>query len=266
MVAIPKLQSSEPALRSFTSIAVDTIRADIVRCVLKPGEKLRIQSLCERYGTNASAIREALSRLVTDELVEAVDQKGFRVTQVSRDDLLDLTQTRICIESQALRKAIELGDAEWEAQVVAAYHRLSRSAPPSSNKAQENLQQTWEALHRQFHETLISGCRSRWLFSICRALYEKSERYRLLAQNYTKPAQRDALDEHRELMESALARNASLACSQLAQHFASTTEIILRGIYGTGKPSRQKVSTRGSNSPADPAQNPRRRGNARRSA
>jgi DNA-binding GntR family transcriptional regulator len=214
---------------NLASIAIERIRLDIVRCVLKPGEKLRIQSLCDRYDINSSAIREALSRLVTEELVEAVDQRGFRVCQVSRTDLLDLTQTRIGIESLALTQAIELGSAEWESHVLAAYHRLSRCALPPVDKTPGSSTGTWEVLHRQFHETLISGCQSRWLLSICRALFEKSERYRCLADDYTKPSERDALVEHKALMDAALDRDVALACARLEEHFTRTTQIILAG-------------------------------------
>lgn len=223
---------NEPGQRNLTSVAVEAIRLDILKCVLKPGAKLRINALCERYDINASAIREALSRLVTDELVEAVDQRGFRVTEVSREDLLDLTQTRICIESQALASAIERGDAEWEAQLLAAYHRLSKCPPPGHAKTPGSSLGSWDVLHQQFHEALISGCRSRWLLSICHALHEKSERYRCLAQGYTKPLQRDAMSEHRELMEAALSRDAALARTMLAEHFNLTAQIILDGLGG----------------------------------
>lgn len=231
---------NEPGPRSLTSIAVVKIRADVVRCVLKPGEKLRIQALCERYGVNASAIREALSRLVTDGLVEAVDQRGFRVSAVSREDLLDLTETRIGIESQALAKAIEIGDSDWEASVVAAYHRLSRSPLPPVDKAPGSTPSAWEILHRQFHETLLAGCGSRRLIDICRALYEKSERYRRLAEDYTEPRQRDLLTEHRALMEAALARDAALACRKLSVHFTMTTQIILDRIDASAGAARTK--------------------------
>jgi GntR family transcriptional regulator, carbon starvation induced regulator len=229
MTEAPAASLNERSMRNLASIAIDSIRLDIVRCVLKPGEKLRIQSLCDRYDINSSAIREALSRLVTEELVEAVDQRGFRVCQVSRSDLLDLTQTRIGVESLALAQAIELGSAEWESHVLAAYHRLSKCALPPVDKNPGSSTGAWEVLHRQFHETLISGCRSRWLLSICRALFEKSERYRCLAEDYTKPSERDALKEHKELMDAALGRDATLARARLEEHFTRTTQVILAG-------------------------------------
>jgi GntR family transcriptional regulator, carbon starvation induced regulator len=213
--------------RNLASIAIDQIRADIVRGVLKPGEKLRIQSLSEKYAMNASAIREALSRLVTDGLVEAVDQRGFRVTRISRQDLLDLTQARIDLECLLLTRSIELGDVEWESKIVSALHQLSRCAPPSASPA-ANPSQDWGLLHQRFHEALISGGHSTWLFNFSRLLYEQSERYRNVAEHLTNEQSRDALKEHRDLTEAVLQRNAPLACAHLKEHFTLTTQIILK--------------------------------------
>ena len=62
-------------------------------------------------------MREALSRLVADGLVQASDQRGFRVSPVSAADLRDVTQTRVDIEGLALRRSIEhgirLGSLRW---------------------------------------------------------------------------------------------------------------------------------------------------------
>ena len=119
--------SAPSSARSLTSLAYERLRDDILRGRLAPSERLRIQALSERYQIGATAIREALSRLTTDGLVEAEDQRGFTVASVSREELLDLTQTRIEIEQMALRMAVANGDVEWESHIVSSFHRLSRA-------------------------------------------------------------------------------------------------------------------------------------------
>ena len=84
-----------------------------------------LSRLMQRYGFSSSAVREALSRLVTDGLVEAVDQRGFRTTPASREQLIDITETRVTVESVALQRSIEHGDLAWESRIVAAFHRLA---------------------------------------------------------------------------------------------------------------------------------------------
>jgi DNA-binding GntR family transcriptional regulator len=214
--------------RTQTSVAVERLRADIVAGRLRPREKLRVQLLATRYGLAASALREALSRLVTDGLVDVEDQKGFRVARVSRDGLLDLTDTRVEIESLALRRAIKNGDVAWESGIVAAFHRLSR-APEQEAQAHPDdpaLVDGISDLHRDFHASLISACRSEWLLYFSGLLYELSERYRRLAL-YVTPSSRNTLMEHKHLMETVIQRDATKACTLLDEHLRETTRIIL---------------------------------------
>lgn len=219
---------SQPSPRSLTTLAFEKLRQDILSGGLRPEERLRIQALSDRYGIGATAIREALSRLVTDGLVESEDQRGFCVARVSRDELIDLTQTRIRLEQTALRLAIDHGDVEWESRLLSSFHRLSRTDPPTS---QEKLA-PWAQVHRQFHESLLQGCRSAWTMRLCGLLYDKSERYRNLALQGTQPKPRDVASEHRLLMDAAMAGDAEGACQLLAEHFWETTNIILNAGFG----------------------------------
>jgi len=137
---------------------------------------------------------------------------------------MDLTETRIAIEGMAVRKAIAHGDVEWEAQVLSSFHRLSRTPAPVTiaNHA------AWALAHRQFHESLVAQCGSPWLLRLCAMLYDKSERYRNLAERSTRPEERDTAGEHRALMEAiAMERDADKAVALMSAHFLATTEVIL---------------------------------------
>jgi len=210
--------------KSLTSLAFDRVRTDILTGRLRPDERLKIQALSERYGIGATAIREALSRLVSDGLVESEDQRGFMVASISREDLVDLTNTRIDVDCLAFRRSIERGDVEWETGVASSLYRLSRTPHPSD--ADSHV--VWATAHRKFHESLVAGCGSRWLLRLSATLYDKSERYRNLAEPRTSPDVRDVDSEHRVLAEAALARKADQACELLAKHFKRTTDIILQ--------------------------------------
>lgn len=220
------------SLKSLTGVAFDRIREDILLGRLRPDERLRINNLTERYNVGATAVREALSRLVADDLVVAEDQRGFCVSPISKADLLDLTQTRVDIEGLALSKAIEGGDVEWESGVVSAFHRLSRCSLPTDQGGE--LHRQWGLVHRQFHESLLAGCMSPWLLRLTNLLFDKSERYRNLAELKAESGFRDVGAEHKALMDAALQRNASLARQLIADHFWATTNILLKaGLVAT---------------------------------
>jgi DNA-binding GntR family transcriptional regulator len=215
--------ASTPSAKSLTTQAFEQLRADILGGALRPSERLRIQSLSERYQVGPTAIREALSRLVPEGLVESEEQRGFCVAAVSREELMDLTTTRVAIEGLALSQALEKGGVAWESRLLSAYHLLSRTPAPTD----EARHGPWAVAHRAFHEALVDGCGSPWMLRVCGLLYDKSERYRNLAEIYTRPKGRDTFNEHRELMEAAMARDIAKVQQLLHGHYWETTEIVL---------------------------------------
>lgn len=226
--------------RSLTTQAFERLRGDILSGRLQPSQRLRIQALSDHYQIGATAIREALFRLLADGLVESEDQRGFNVAPVAKEDVFDLIDTRIELESSALRSSIERGGIEWESALLANYHRLVKTPPPSSP---ENLP-AWDEAHRRFHEALLAGCQSRWTLKMCRMLFDQSERYRNLAYTGTSKYKRDLRSEHRLLMEATMARDPEKATQLLADHYTATKQIILKDAFemagGAGKPAQRR--------------------------
>src|SRR6185437_17138450 len=89
-------------------------RAAIMRGDLMPGTKLNLDRMRESFGVSLSPLREALCRLESDGLVTVVDQRGYRVTSVSDENLAEVTQLRVKLECWALKEAMVHGDVVWE--------------------------------------------------------------------------------------------------------------------------------------------------------
>jgi DNA-binding GntR family transcriptional regulator len=215
--------------RSLTSAVCANLKAEILSCRLKPDEKLHIGNFAKVYDVSLAAVREALSRLVADGLVVAEDQRGFRVSPASIEDLDDLTETRIEIECLALRRSITRGGADWSEGIEAAWNSLSRARTGS---------EIWPALHNQFHASLIGACGLEWLMRFRGILFEQSERYRALSRGRRNPP-RDRETEHRQLMEATLARDAPAATAFLTRHFKLTRDLVLKN-YGRPAPPMTK--------------------------
>ncbi len=205
---------------SLTSQIYQRIRSDIIVGTLEPGLKLKIEELRQTYGTGASPVREALSLLTSDRLVERFDQRGFRVAHVSAEAFNELLKTRCWLEDRALRESIAHGGKEWEEGVVLAHYRLSRT--PRSKTARTFVASAeWEQLHRQFHMALIAACGSAILTRFCEQLYDENIRYRNLAGASAYP-KRDVNAEHREIVDAVLDRDADLAVERLTGHYEKT--------------------------------------------
>jgi GntR family transcriptional regulator, carbon starvation induced regulator len=228
--------------RTRVEETVLAIRRDIISGDLEPDAKLAVESLRERYGVGSSTVREALSLLIPDGLVIARGQRGFTVSPISIDDLKDLGSTRILLETHALREAIANGDDDWEADIVAAFHRLG--------KAQETLDRRlpgsagdWEIRNHQFHAALTSACHSRWVRHMLDMLHHHSERYRRLALT-DRSIPRDVHAEHLALMEATLARDADTACEVAAAHIQRTTDVLAKlSVQGNGSDPLEQVAT-----------------------
>lgn len=203
------------------------IRAEILEGRLLPGAKLNIKALEQRFEVSLGAIREALSRLGAEGMVVAEAHRGYRVAPVSKEELLDLTRTRVELESLCLSKAMQHGDVEWEIRIVAAAHRMERLQDiPSDEEARKAP--AWNQAHGAFHEALVSACPSVWLLRMRELLYAQSERYRLLSVPLDTDHHRDVKAEHKRLVDAVLARDEPAALKALEEHFFATVQIILR--------------------------------------
>jgi GntR family carbon starvation induced transcriptional regulator len=214
------------------------LRDDIISGDLVPSQKLRIEHLRKSCGFGASALREALSRLVSDGLVECEAQRGYWVSPVSREELNDITTSRKVIEVEALRQSIALGSLEWEGRVVAACHSLERVETSMAESTRETIM-GWERANRQFHMALISGCPSRRLLRFTELLYDQSQRYRHRTV-LRRPIPRHGLSaEHTEIVQATLARDAERACPALSRHIDNTARAVDVAIFGTNADDRK---------------------------
>lgn len=220
---------------SLTQQVYERIRADLLACRLAPGEMLNIADLAKQLPASLGAVREALSRLTSEGLVEMEPKRGFRVSPLSTEDLHDLTALRLEIEMLCLRHAIEKGDLAWESALVGAYHTLSRVElrNPQDPVA---LNAEWIGAHHDFHEALVAACDSPWLLRVRRMLYAQSERYRQLSLPLGQTP-RDLDDEHQQIMKAALDRNIPEAMAAITRHLTTTMTVLLEA---TERQSGQK--------------------------
>ena len=201
----------------------ERLRQDIILGALAPGAKLKLEALSRRYEVSVNTLRETLSRLSADGLVVAEEQKGFAVLPVSPDDLREITEMRQLLECHALRLSLKNADLDWEARVIAAYHKLSRVEAVLDDDP-ERYGSDWERYNREFHDALIANCRSRWLLLYRRAMYDHSLRYRMLSLK-TKPFPRSqSAKEHRLILDAALARDADRAVEVLTAHILKAAQ------------------------------------------
>ena len=210
------------------------LRRMIVVGDIRPGEKLKIEGLRAKLHTGASPIREALSLLTSDNLVERIDQRGFRASPTSQSNFEEILALRCELEDMALRLSIANRTEAWEEDVVLSHHRMVRA----KNRGDE----AFEDRHKAFHLTLLENCNSPILLKFCSQLYDLNIRSRYLAGNALNYQRRDVSEEHAGILQAAVARDADLASDRLLNHY-KMTGAVLSGLMGNGGLPRGKEAS-----------------------
>lgn len=214
-------------MSSQTEVIYQAIYENILDGTLSAGEKLHIGKLAKRFAVGLSPVREALSKLTGTNLVIAISQRGFKVLPLSLEDMDDLYTTRIQIEKIALTLSIEKGDANWEANLLAAFHLLSQAEKKETLNTIEDYK-FWEKHHRVFNLALIAACGLKHLLIIQEKLYQQTERYRRIwfLAGLKKNSILTFSTKQKLIMEAALARDVEKAASLLEDHFENAKTLI----------------------------------------
>lgn len=192
----------------------ERVKRDIIFGILEPGAKLKLDSLRAHYGASVSTLREILNRLASEGFVVAPEQRGFFVKPVSKEDLIEVANLRVLLECSALKTSIEAGDTEWEGRLVAAHHKL-QSVEQKMRAGEHSHKELWKRYDWEFHQALISACNSQNLIALHGTIFEKYLRYQLLVLTFRGDS---AAEEHRLMMEAALARDSQEAAKILETH------------------------------------------------
>ena len=223
----PARAARSPTEETLSARVYERLRDEIVSGALEPGHRLTLGVLKERYGVGVTPLREAMLRLSASRLIVGEDRRGFRVAPATREHLADVLQTRQLVEALVLRSAFEAGNLEWEARVLAAFHRLKRTAmyAPGASRIREE----WELAHRDFHHAVLSPSPLQILLEFQAVLWDHAARYR----NLVRAGRLDAevlLHEHEQLMEAVLTKDVDMACMALRRHIRNAGNAVLAGM------------------------------------
>lgn len=166
-------------------------------------------------------VREALTRLAEQGLAVALPQQGFRVTPLDRNDLMELTEARVLLESVVLQQAIERGDIAWESSVVAAHHQLVNTAELDDDR---QINRAWFPAHERYHQSLLRGCGNNKLCAVVNSMRDAASLYRWWSVPMGNDHHRELDEEHQQLLEAV--RNRSAAADLIAQHIKRTADAL----------------------------------------
>lgn len=209
------------------------LKADIISARIAPGARVNIAEICTRLAVSPAAVREALSRLMSERLVVSEHNRGFRATAISVDALRELSRARAELDALCLREALKREDIDWEANLISASHRARRRRLLARRSDRDA--DAFVDAHAAFHDAVAAGCGNEWLIWTRRILSTQSERYRHLCIPMID--QKDELyAEGHPFIPAVLARDGEKAVALLTAHYEAMVEKIIAATEESARP------------------------------
>jgi len=200
--------------KTFQEQAYNIIQTAIVTGHLRPGDVYSVKSIAKELGISGTPVREALIRLSHKKLVEPVRNKGFRVSQVTDEELDQVFQVRSLLEPWAVGRAAECISKRVLRRAAALVDRMCAAAADSD--LAEFLR-----LDTEFHLLLVAQSGNATLVQIVAELRERMHLHGL-----KRIAQEGGLsgvaDIHRQLLESVASGDRAEASRLTLEHLQYT--------------------------------------------
>ncbi len=189
----------------------DGLRASILAGEFEAGHQLRQDEVAEQFGTSRIPVREALRQLESEGLVVFHANKGAVVKGLSLEDVLEMLDIRIALETRALKLAIPNMAIE---DLDAAQEILDRYDAASEPDA-------WGEMNWNFHWTLYAPCNRQKLLAMIEANYGHVNRFTRRQVSRAAGKARPQ-KEHHELLELCRQGKIEQAVELLERHIEQT--------------------------------------------
>lgn len=218
--------------------AYRVLLAEIVEGTLAPGTVLGEVEQSTRLGVSRTPVREALSRLVADGLVEPQAGRGLIVTEVSLDNISELYELREALEEQAVRLAAERGSPENFQGLAAAFDDMATLIDFGPDGVRDYYE-----LNRQLDEAIDAAIQNPYLVGALRNVRMHLRRVRRIAKDNPQRL-REAARETHLIVEAIIAGDSALAAHATHVHLhRSLTNIrvpVAPLLAQNGTPTSQK--------------------------
>jgi DNA-binding GntR family transcriptional regulator len=199
----------------------DDLKDMILSGRLKPGQKLVERDLGTQLQVSRTPIREALSRLAQEGLVEARPQRGHYVQVLDAKLVQDLYELREVLEGYAIHLAIARADGEDMARLQAYETALAKYD-------EDPVQGDAELMEgQQVHEIIARAADNELLFEMLMRLYDRLRLFIWIDALYADEAALTR-SEHRELIEAFKARDEARLLQLARDHLRRSRDNVLR--------------------------------------
>jgi len=217
MATLPdQINELQQNVNSLPETTYAWLRERILSGALPPGTELRQERIAKKFGVSRVPIREAMSRLQAEGLVELRPRRGFAVTSLDLAQIVEIFELRMAIEEHALTTATVLRSERDVAEVKAILDKMR-----SLNHQDADYLAQWAELNRQYHMRLIASANRERLAKIASNLSDAVEPYVRIESHLTGEVEQAEL-QHMAIFEAFRQGDAERAGRLSRDHCVST--------------------------------------------
>ncbi|MBS0538687.1 MAG: GntR family transcriptional regulator [Proteobacteria bacterium] len=210
---MPFVEEGVVARNSAVKQIVPTLRHRLLDWSYPPRHQLTEESLCAEFGVSRSPIRQALTELAAEGLLERDPHQSYRVRQLLLTDVEDLYEFRFAIEVQAVRGLARNGlPRDVEARL--------RKQWTNPERLESLSRQVLAGLDEAFHADLVAAHGNQLMLDQIRRINERLHAFRAFDFSHSARAQSTA-DEHTVILDRIAARDETGAADALRQNITS---------------------------------------------
>lgn len=205
--------------RHRAEAAYDQIKASIIRCELQPGQQVTEEQLAAQYGVSRGSIRPALKRLYQEQFIQLATRNRYFIAPITLKDANDVFEMRLLVEPHAACQAAGRIDVDTLARLreLSVVHYI----PGDASSAEAFLRANTE-----FHVTIARATGNALLGEFVATLLDREERINRLA-HLIGDRNRDAHNEHRDLVEALSDRDGERAAAVMADGIISARGFVI---------------------------------------
>ncbi|MCD8351782.1 MAG: GntR family transcriptional regulator [Planctomycetaceae bacterium] len=209
---------------SLIDRAYQEIRKSILVGDMPPGHKLVVNDLVEQWKISATPIKQALNRLVSEELVEVVPRRGMRVKTYDAQDLVDTFEIRLLYETHCCKMAVKKIDdhPEVEEELDDVMRKSALSLADECNYTAHYH------FDEQFHMLLVSLSGNRKMIRDFERLHANIITFGIYASRQSPLwRQRETVEEHTRILDALHQRSQKDMVAAMRTHLDNTVKDML---------------------------------------
>lgn len=207
------------------------LREMILAGAFEGGFHLQEIPLAEQMGVSRTPIREALVTLAREGLLEPGPKRGYKIRMFELEDIVNAYEVRATLEGMACRVLAERGLSKSLQEALAACLDSGDEMLRQNGSSFQLDHVAWLDMNNTFHTLLVSGTGNRMLQGFAEqsqtvplASARQVHWYRTKQENYGLATR--AHQQHREIVDAILRRQAGRAEARMREHIYSSQELM----------------------------------------